>query len=47
MHGGWAAVNWWATRRWKLSVQAGNVDLDRFGLNGNTKEILSRLQWIY
>jgi phosphate-selective porin len=47
MHGGWAGVNWWATRRWKFSVSAGEVTLERFGLSGNTLEVLSRIQWIY
>jgi phosphate-selective porin OprO/OprP len=47
MDGWWAGVNWWATRRFKASIGYGNVDLDRSGLNGNTKMLLSRLQWIY
>lgn len=47
MRGGWAGLNWWATRRWKFSVAYGDVDLERGGLNGNTKEVLSRIQWIY
>ncbi len=47
MHGGWVGVNWWATRRWKFSVSAGDVTLERFGLSGNTLEVLSRIQWIY
>ena len=47
MHGWWSALNWWATRRWKFSVQYGDVTLDRFGETGHTKELLSRVQWIY
>jgi phosphate-selective porin OprO and OprP len=47
MDGWWAGVNWWATRRWKASVTYGNVDLERGGLDGNTKAWLYRLQWIY
>jgi phosphate-selective porin len=47
MDGWWAGVNWWATRRWKASITYGDIDLDRFGLNGNTKTVLSRIQWIY
>ena len=39
-------LNWWATRRWKLSIGYGNIDLDRFGTVGNTKQVLLRLQWI-
>jgi phosphate-selective porin OprO and OprP len=47
MDGWWLAVNWWATRRWKASIGYGNIDLDRFGIEGNTKTVLSRIQWIY
>jgi phosphate-selective porin OprO and OprP len=47
MDGWWAGVNWWATNRWKASVGYGNIDLDRLGVEGNTKTLLTRLQWIY
>jgi phosphate-selective porin OprO and OprP len=47
IYGGWTAVNWWATRRWRFSVQYGDVDLDRFGIIGNTPELLARVQWIF
>lgn len=47
MHGVWGAVNWWATRRWKFSVQYGDISLDRFDQVGHTREVLSRVQWIY
>ena len=47
LDGWWAGVNWWATRRIKMSVGYGDIDLDRFGVQGNTKTVLSRLQWIY
>jgi phosphate-selective porin len=47
MDGWWLAANWWATRRWKASIGYGNIDLDRFGLDGNTETLLSRIQWIY
>jgi len=47
MDGWWAGVNWWATRRIKASVGYGNIDLDRFGIEGNTRTLLSRVQWIY
>jgi phosphate-selective porin len=47
MDGWWAGVNWWATRRWKASITYGNVDLERAGLDGNTRTVLYRLQWIY
>jgi hypothetical protein len=42
---GWrAAVNWWATRRWKSSIGYGDIDLDRFQITGNTRTLLSRIQ---
>jgi phosphate-selective porin OprO and OprP len=47
MYGGWAAVNWWATRRWRFTVQYGDVDLERYGIIGNTRELLSRMRWIF
>jgi phosphate-selective porin len=47
MDGWWAGVNWWATRRFKASIGYGDIDLDRDGLVGNTKTLLTRLQWIY
>jgi phosphate-selective porin len=47
MDGWWLAVNWWATRRWKASIGYGNIDLDRFGPEGNTETLLSRIQWIF
>jgi phosphate-selective porin OprO and OprP len=47
MEGWWVGVNWWATRRWKASIGYGDIDLDRFGYVGNTKTVLSRLQWIF
>jgi phosphate-selective porin OprO/OprP len=47
MTGWWAGVNWWATRRWKASLGYGDIDLERSGLEGNTKTLLTRLQWVY
>ena len=47
MDGWWVGVNWWANNRWKASVGYGNIDLDRFDVTGNTKTLLTRLQWIY
>jgi phosphate-selective porin len=47
MDGWWAGVNWWGSGRFKTSVGYGNIDLDRFDLKGNTKTLLTRLQWIY
>ena len=42
----YAGVNWWATRRWKMSVGYGDIELDRFGVVGLTKQTLLRFQWI-
>jgi phosphate-selective porin len=47
MDGWWAGVNWWATRRFKASIHYGSIDLDKDGLTGNTRTVLSRIQWIY
>lgn len=47
MDGWWTGVNWWATRRFKASIGYGDIDLDRFGITGNTRTVLTRLQWIY
>jgi phosphate-selective porin len=47
MDGWWAGVNWWGSGRFKTSIGYGNIDLDRFGTTGNTKTLLTRLQWIY
>ena len=46
MDGWWTGVNWWANNRWKASIGYGNIDLDRFGVTGNTKIVLTCLQWI-
>jgi len=47
MRGWWAGVNWWVTRHAKASVTYGDIDLNRGGTVGNTKTLLTRLQWIY
>jgi phosphate-selective porin len=47
MTGWWTGVNWWATRRWKASVGYGDIELERGGLEGDTKTLLTRLQWVY
>ena len=39
-------LNWWATRRWKMSVSYGDIELDRFDVVGTTKQVLFRMQWI-
>lgn len=40
-------VNWWASRRWRVSAGYGRARLDRFGTTGYTNQVLTRLQWIY
>ncbi len=40
-------VNWWASAQWKVSTGYGIADLDRFGIVGRTKSLISRVQWIY
>jgi hypothetical protein len=30
-----------------MSIGYGDIELERFGLEGETKTLLSRLQWIY
>ncbi|HKE94749.1 MAG TPA: porin [Povalibacter sp.] len=42
-----AGINWWATKRWKASIGYGDADLDRFDVTGNTRILLTRIQWIY
>jgi phosphate-selective porin OprO/OprP len=42
-----AAVNWWATRRWRFSLGGGRAALDRSALVGHTNQVLARVQWIY
>ena len=42
----YAGLNWWATRRWKMSIGYGDIELDRYGLTGFTSQWLLRLQWI-
>jgi len=40
-------LTWWATRRWRVSVDYGSIDLDRSGTGGITKAVHTRLQWVY
>lgn len=40
-------LTWWATRRWRVSVDYGSIDLDRAGTSGVTKAVHPRLQWVY
>lgn len=42
----YVGLNWWATKRWKISVGYGNIALDRFGMIGKTNQVLIRFQWI-
>ncbi|HKX56898.1 MAG TPA: porin, partial [Xanthomonadales bacterium] len=40
-------VNWWISRQWKAGISWGDADLDKGGLEGNTKMLLTRIQWAY
>jgi phosphate-selective porin len=40
-------INWWASQQWKIGLSWGDADLDKDGIKGNTKMLLSRLQWFY
>lgn len=42
-----AGVNWWASTQWKIGVSYGDADLDRGGIDGNTKMLLMRAQWMH
>jgi phosphate-selective porin OprO/OprP len=42
----YVGLNWWATRRWKMSIGYGDIELDRFGVLGTTNQVLLRMQWI-
>lgn len=41
------AANWWATRRWKVAVGYGTVNLEQDDIVGWTGLLLTRLQWIF
>jgi phosphate-selective porin OprO/OprP len=43
----YSGVNWWATRRFRISAGGGRVRLDKGGLVGHTNQFLTRLQWVY
>ena len=42
----YVGLNWWATRRWKMSIGYGDIELDRFDALGSTNQVLLRMQWI-
>lgn len=44
---GTVGLNWWATRRWKVGVDYGLIQLDRFDTQGLTHAIHTRIQWVY
>jgi len=44
---GTLGLTWWATRHWRLGVDYGLTDLDRFGKHGITQAVHPRLQWVY
>jgi phosphate-selective porin OprO/OprP len=43
----YAGLSWWASTQWKVGLGWGDADLDKRSLNGNTKMVLVRLQWLY
>ncbi len=42
-----AGANWWATRRWRVTVGYGEETLDKGGTEGRTEQLHTRLQWVY
>lgn len=40
-------ANWWISPQWKAGVSWGDADLQRNDLDGNTRMLLVRLQWLY
>ena len=40
-------VSLWASTQWKIGMSYGDADLDRAGLRGNTRMLLTRMQWLY
>ena len=51
VHGGemekWTVgINWWKDAYWKLSMNYGRVNLDRFGMQGRSDIALFRIQWV-
>jgi len=40
-------VNWWSSQQWKIGLSYGDADLDRNGIQGNTRMVLARVQWFY
>jgi phosphate-selective porin len=43
----YGGANWWATRRWRISVGYGRAELDRLGELGHTNQFFNRIQWIF
>lgn len=40
-------VNWWASAQWKVGLSYGDANLDKGGIQGNTKMWLTRVQWLW
>ena len=40
-------ANWWLSPQWKLGLSYGDAELDKYGRRGNTRMLLTRLQWMY
>jgi len=47
LHKGLLAVNWWASRQWRISFAYGLADLNRKNLSGVTNIFQARFQWIF
>ena len=47
LHKGLLALNWWASRQWRISFGYGYSDLNRDGLSGTTHILQTRFQWIF
>jgi phosphate-selective porin len=42
-----AGVNWWATRRIRITAGFGRATLDKLGITGHTNQYFTRVQWVY
>jgi phosphate-selective porin OprO/OprP len=42
-----AGVNWWATRRIRITAGFGRATLEKLGTTGHTNQYFTRVQWVY
>jgi hypothetical protein len=40
-------LNWWTSKQWKVGVSYGDADLEKDGIVGNIKMLLTRIQFLY